>query len=749
MITVEIIRAALQCNEPGCACHKPRGLVHCPGHADSTPSLSVTEKDGKILVKDFGGCSQEALITALKERDLWLTSERVYGRKQSSGKGCNRATATQKPKKNKQKDGCENGCTQKSGNATATGLTLAQLSEAKGIPLDFLQKCGVSEVKRLGETVVRIPYMNQAREVVALRYRLSLDGAQRFAWRKGDRVLLYGLWLLEEIRRAGWCLLEEGESDFWTCGLHGIPALGLPGKGTWRREWGELLRGIQVFLWQESDAPELPDKVIKDIPGLMVIPAPDGLKDINQAHLNGQNVPALVEQLKAAAIPARLLLKAQQDARLKELAEQAQSILISKDPLNLITQAVKGLGFGGDPTPVLITYLSITSRLLAMRRGAMPVHLLLLAQSSAGKNYALSTALLLFPSVAYHGISAGSPRVLIYDDADLQHRAVIFGEADSLPAGEDNPAASAIRNLAQDHYLHYKVTIKDPVTGNYIVREVEKPGPTVLITTSTRRLGHQLDTRLFSLEVNDGKDQIKTALDTQADIELEDTSDPDPQLIAFQEFLQLLAPWQVVVPYVRELAAEIGKKATAPRIMRDFARLISLVKAGAIMRHRHRGRDTRGRVMATLEDYGFVYDLVAPMYESSLTGASQSVREAVQAVADLGEGVTAAVVARHLQINKATAWRRAKVAINQGWLINAESRKSYPAILKLGDPLPEREGLPTPETVAGCISAKSAATANATAQPVENTDDLEDGCTVAPDTDDLFPPLDDLQEVIL
>ena len=115
----------------------------------------------------------------------------------------------------------------------------------------------------------------------------------------------------------------------------------------------------------------------------------------------------------------------------------------------------------------MITYLAATSRLLAMRSGAMPVHLLLVAQASAGKSYLLGIVIRLLPSEAYHVIDAGSPRVLIYDEADLQHRVLVFGEADSLPAGEDNPAASAVRNLLQEHCLKYKVTIKNPETGEY------------------------------------------------------------------------------------------------------------------------------------------------------------------------------------------------------------------------------------------------------------------------------------------
>ena len=71
MITADTIRQALQCDNPACACHKTNGLVHCPAHADNNPSLSVTEKDGKILVYCHGHCPQDRVIAALKEKGLW------------------------------------------------------------------------------------------------------------------------------------------------------------------------------------------------------------------------------------------------------------------------------------------------------------------------------------------------------------------------------------------------------------------------------------------------------------------------------------------------------------------------------------------------------------------------------------------------------------------------------------------------------------------------------------------------------
>jgi putative DNA primase/helicase len=43
----------------------------CPAHDDHTPSLSITEKNGKVLVTCRAGCSQDAVIEALRQRRLW------------------------------------------------------------------------------------------------------------------------------------------------------------------------------------------------------------------------------------------------------------------------------------------------------------------------------------------------------------------------------------------------------------------------------------------------------------------------------------------------------------------------------------------------------------------------------------------------------------------------------------------------------------------------------------------------------
>lgn len=43
----------------------------CPAHEDSTPSLMLCEKEDKILLHCFAGCSQTEVIEALKRKGLW------------------------------------------------------------------------------------------------------------------------------------------------------------------------------------------------------------------------------------------------------------------------------------------------------------------------------------------------------------------------------------------------------------------------------------------------------------------------------------------------------------------------------------------------------------------------------------------------------------------------------------------------------------------------------------------------------
>jgi hypothetical protein len=651
-----------------------RGYVACcPAHEDRSPSLSLAERDGRLLVHCHAGCTPEAIVAALGLRLSDLFSDEVGQR----AVGAVRVLDHQGG--------------------------LEALAQAKRLPVELLSGLGCVTRRQHGLACVRIPYTDCNGEVVAWRSRHALVG-RRFSWRKGDHPSLYGLDLLAEIRALGWVLLVEGESDVWSARHWRIPCLGIPGKATWRSQWAELLGGLNVYLWQEPDAQDLAARVAVDMPQLRVIVAPPAVKDISEAHCQGRDVAALVEELKGSARSAGELGRQADEARLAALARAAEPVLGCADPLELVALSMRAAGYGGDLRPALLTYLAATSRLLAMRDGAMPVHLLLVGPAGSGKSYTLKVVLDHLPPEAVSVIDAGSPRVLIYDTSELAHRLVVFGEADSLPAGEDNPAASAVRGLLQDHHLHYAVTEKEPKTGSYRVRQIAKPGPTTLITTATRRLGPQLDSRLFVLEVPDDRAQTAAALRTQADLELRGMPRiADPALVAYQAYLQERAPWQVIVPFADRLAEALARQPTEPRVGRDFARLLSLVKAATVLRHRWRSTDRSGHLLAEMADYALAYELAADVYRPSAGGTGEKVRAAVDAVQSLlaagKPGASVSQVAGALGLSAMAASRRVRSALRGGWLINAESRKGHPYRLSIGEPLPAEGGLPAPETL--------------------------------------------------
>lgn len=50
----------------------------CSAHVDSNPSLSLTDRDGKVLVKCHAGCSQDDVVTALRALGLWPEPKRRF-----------------------------------------------------------------------------------------------------------------------------------------------------------------------------------------------------------------------------------------------------------------------------------------------------------------------------------------------------------------------------------------------------------------------------------------------------------------------------------------------------------------------------------------------------------------------------------------------------------------------------------------------------------------------------------------------
>jgi hypothetical protein len=121
--------------------------------------------------------------------------------------------------------------------------------------------------------------------------------------------------------------------------------------------------------------------------------------------------------------------------------------------------------------------------------------------------------------------------------------------------------------------------------------------------------------------------------------------------------------------------------------------VLALIRAHAILHQASRSRAADGKVVATLEDYEIVRELVAGLVSEGVEATvPATVRETVQAVAELDPdeaGVSVTALARALKLDKASASRRWTNARARGYLKNLESVRGKPARIVLAEPLPD------------------------------------------------------------
>ena len=179
----------------------------CPAHEDKNPSLSITEREGRILLHCHAGCNVEAVLAALnlKAADLFLDGER----------------------------------------ARRVVATYPYFDENE---------------KLLHETVRYEPK--------ALGQRRP-DGNGGHVWSlQGVRTVLYNL---PAVVKADAVIVCEGEKDVETARkLALVGTCNAMGAGKWKPEYSDNLRGKRVVVIADADAPGVAHahEVVKSLIGI-------------------------------------------------------------------------------------------------------------------------------------------------------------------------------------------------------------------------------------------------------------------------------------------------------------------------------------------------------------------------------------------------------------------------------------------------------------------------------------------------
>ena len=540
-----------------------------------------------------------------------------------------------------------------------------------------------------------------------MRFRISLNGTEKFRWRSGDKPCLYGLGLLEEGRKAGYVVLVEGESDCHTLWYHDIPASGVPGATSWRNEWSSALERIEKVyvvvepdqggeaLWERLSGSGLKERLFRV--------KLKGAKDVSELHLESpEEFGECFEEALREAVAWLDIAESEAKERVRQAWERCEDLAHEEDILERFAEELKNSGVAGESRTAKILYLAMTSRLLAK-----PVSVAVKGPSSGGKSYLTERVLGYFPESAYYALTAMSERALAYSEEPISHRFLVIYEAAGLSGDFQT---YLIRSLLSEGLLRYEVVEK--TSEGLKPRLIEREGPTGLIVTTTAvKLHPENETRLLSLSVADTQQQTRQVL---AALARESVEEPYLGLWhALQEWLELGAEHRVTVPFAETLAGMIPP--VAVRLRRDFGALLNLIKAHAVLHQANRERDDKGRIVADFDDYAVVCELVADLVSEGVEATVQPiVRETVEAVSRLlkesdEESVSAKAIGQELKLEKGPVSRRIRLAIEAGYLKNLEDRRGKAARLVLGDPMPEDlRVLPTVrELMRECFSVSS------------------------------------------
>jgi hypothetical protein len=575
------------------------------------------------------------------------------------------------------------------------GLTLDAYAAAKRLPADFLRTLDVTDSKYSGIAAVRIPYIDAAGNTVAVRHRIALSG-DKFRWQKGAKPCLYGLNRLSQAQERGYVILVEGESDAQTLWHLGFPALGLPGANGWREDRDasllDDLEAIYVVIEPDKGGETvlrwLSASEIRARVRLVELET----KDVSECYVDDADAfPEKLERGLREATPWHERDRVSSALLAREAWEKCANLAQEPRILDRFGDDLHRAGLVGERQVGMILYLALTSRLLER-----PVSVAVKGPSSAGKSFAVQKVAGFFPPSAYYPLTAMSERALAYGTEPLAHRFLILYEAEGL---EGDVAAYLVRSLLSEGRIRYETVEK--TTDGLQPRLIEREGPTGLIVTTTQVTLHpENETRLLSVTVTDTPEQTKSILLALAEERVR--SDLD-EWRALQEWL-LAGERRVVIPYGKALADLVPP--VSVRLRRDFGALLNLVRANALLHQASRGRDDQGRVVANLDDYATVRELVHQQISEGVEATvPTTVRQTVEAVARIidDDGVTITMLAKTLKIDKSAASRRWQAARARGYLRNLENGRGKPARLVVADPLPQDVEVLPPSQLVGDV----------------------------------------------
>ena len=257
-------------------------VTRCPSHEDKQASLSIAEKEGKILLKCFAGCSVNEIVAALglQIKDLFPTNG-------NGNHGGSYPASYPRP------------------SHPVEPEDPAPTDDAIAPQRDLVLERTYSYTDALGNEVYQAlryaPKTFRQRHMVEGEWVWNMNGVERV------------LYQLPKILTAEECWVLEGEKDAETVTRLGVVGTcNVGGAGKWLDAYSETLKGRKVVICGDNDKAGQAHvaKVFESLSGkaaeVRVVKIPQPHKDVTdfvQTFPNDQDAGAALQELRMMSVP--------------------------------------------------------------------------------------------------------------------------------------------------------------------------------------------------------------------------------------------------------------------------------------------------------------------------------------------------------------------------------------------------------------------------------------------------------------
>ncbi len=299
-----------------------------------------------------------------------------------------------------------------------------------------------------------------------------------------------------------------------------------------------------------------------------------------------------------------------------EIRSEADAWLRSANLLDLLIDAAQGLGHDCRNRRPQVAAILIGG---LMRLTGSSAHIIVMGKSGTGKTHLVNTVCSLQPPEFLVRMTAMSPKALVRRSKEsLKNRVVQLGERVRDDGDGDGNVTSMIRQFISDNeYVYEVVTTRD---GSAARDRFHIVGPTSFVeTTTSRNIFAEDESRMLKVTLPSSVQLSESIcgflLDCAAGQPNTQQSAERLRRVAWTVFRQL-KPRKVVIP--REASGDEIKQVVdmrAPDAPRAFEKILSMVKAHALLHQFRRETDSQGCLVATKEDVLAVVPIVTALQQ--------------------------------------------------------------------------------------------------------------------------------------